>query len=149
MKALLAALCLVSQAAAAECVVLIDLGYVVSLDPPYDMFVGRQDVTLDFTAAGPAFAEVSFFTFSAMDSFEPSTLNSRTLPNGLKLHYSTVVAELGGNAAPLATLAGWLEGDVRLGVSCAAQQETPNPEWCLPVLGALRPAADGCGEEEG
>lgn len=145
MKALLSALCLVSHAAAAECVVLSDLGYVVPLDPPYEMFVGKQEVTLDLTAAGPAFGEVSVFTFSALDSFEPETLEeSKALPNGLKLHYSTVVAELGGNAAPLATLAGWLEGDVRLGVSCMSQQEIPNPEWCLMILGKLRPEADGC-----
>lgn len=148
MKALLAAFCLVGQAAAAECVVLGDLGYVVPLDLPYDKVVGEQEVTLDLTAAGLAFTEVSFFTFSALDSLEPSTLDTKALPNGLKLHYSTVVAPLGGNAGSLATLAGWLEGDIRLGVSCMSQEETPNPEWCLPILEKLRPEADGCEKKE-
>ncbi|WP_374433218.1 hypothetical protein [Tabrizicola sp.] len=157
MKALLAAFCLVGQAAAAECVVLGDLGYVVPLDLPYDKVVGEQEVTLDLTATGLAFTEVSFFTFSALDSLEPSTLDTKALPNGLKtkalpnglkLHYSTVVAPLGGNAGSLATLAGWLEGDIRLGVSCMSQEETPNPEWCLPILEKLRPEADGCEKKE-
>lgn len=148
MKALLAAFCLVGQAAAAECVVLGDLGYVVPLDLPYDKVVGEQEVTLDLTAAGLAFTEVRFFTFSALDSLEPSTLDTKALPNGLKLHYSTVVAPLGGNAGSLASLAGWLEGDIRLGVSCMSQEETPNPEWCLPILEKLRPEADGCEKKE-
>lgn len=148
MRVLAAAVFMVGNAASADCVVLGDMGYVLPLDLPYELFGSEQDVTLDFTAAGLPFSQVSFFKFPALDSFEPTLPNSKSLPNGLTLHYSTAVTPLQANSAPLATLSGWLEGEVRLSVSCMSQQEDPVPDWCLPILEKLRPEADGCEKNE-
>lgn len=100
------------------------------------------------TQARGAFTEVSFFSLAGFGTLEPSTPERATLPNGMKLYYSLGLYEPEGNAGALADLTGWLDGELPLGVGCRAQQKIPNAEWCLSLLGKLRPETEGCDANE-
>jgi hypothetical protein len=144
MRGLIAAFCLVGQGAAADCLVLGDLGYVLSVDPPHDVTAHGRFVTLDLTAASGTFTQVQFFSLAGFGTPERTAPEHVELPNGMTLYYSLGLYEPEGNAGSLADLTVWLDVVAPLGVSCWQQQKVSNPKWCLPILGHLRPAAEGC-----
>jgi hypothetical protein len=139
---------MIGHAAAADCVVLGDLGYVLPVDPPYDLRSHGLFVTVDLTEASGTFTEIGLFSLEDLVTPERSAPEYAELPNGMTVYYSLGLSEPKGSAGPIADLTGWLDADVPLGVSCWTRQEIPNPEWCLPILGQLRPEAEGCAAGE-
>ncbi|MGL5011643.1 MAG: hypothetical protein ACRC6I_17335 [Paracoccaceae bacterium] len=143
--------CLMGQPGLAEC---LDLGAFVL---PFEGEVLVQEVTgavvIDFTPGGRAASEVMLVEVRGNPTEKdvadllagfPQRFTTRA---GLTLAYETMVGEaVGSGGAEDVGLTGVLDSTPPLMVSCRTQAEYPNPEWCLPMIDALRPKAEGCGE---
>lgn len=148
-RALAAAVCLAGPAGA-ECLALGDLGYVLPVEGEVAVTEepGRPGLLLDFAPGGRAPKMIWLFSRNSIEPTGEAPPESRDLPNGLVAHYGTRVDQGEGSGGSEVMLSGWLEGDASLGVACWTQQEYPSPEWCLPILGELRPETDGCEMKE-
>jgi hypothetical protein len=143
-RGLAAALCLVGQGARADCLALPDLGYVLPVDGEVAVTVQMGLVTIDLAPGGRAPRIIALVSLAKKTEPIPEQPKHEVLPNGLTLHYSARTGEAVGSGGAEVRLAGWLEGETPLGVSCSTQGETVSPDWCLPVLGELRLEAEGC-----
>jgi hypothetical protein len=142
MKALVIAVCLMGQPALADCLILGDFALAVEEDVG---LIERADgVTVVFAPGGraPSDLALTFLTAPPEGADLPET---EVLRNGLTLRYATEVAEAGGSGGAETLLTGWLDSSPPMGVACSGQAEVPDADWCVPVLGALRPRAEGCG----
>jgi hypothetical protein len=147
MRGLVAVFCLASPAGA-ECLTLGDLGYVLPVDGEVTVTELSGEVTLDLAPGGRAPKIVRIGSLAGKDLVPDPTLDREELPNGLVAHYRTTVDEAAGSGGSEVLLSGWLEGAVPLGIGCWTQTEYGSPDWCLPILGELRPEADGCETKE-
>jgi hypothetical protein len=107
-----------------------------------DMVAMDGGLTLIFNSKGRAPSRIAFASTDHLDDTGMSEV--AVLPNGLTLHYLTEVDEAMGSGGADARLRGWVNSLPPLSVTCSAQDETPDAAWCVPVLGGLRPKADGC-----
>ena len=148
MKGLVAALCLTGQAAAADCLTLGDLGYVLPVEGDVTVTELPNEVMLDLAPGGRAPKIIRIGSLAGVDLTGASARETKVLSNGLIARYGTTVGDAAGSGGAEVFLSGWLEGDVPVSIGCMTQQEYTNPEWCLPILGELRPAANGCEAKE-
>jgi hypothetical protein len=137
-RASVVALCLTGQAASAECLPLGDLGYVLELDRPA-IAVDESGVTISSAAQTRTPSTIRLFPMA-----EASFPKHTELANGIGLSYTTDVKPADVSGGFEARLSGWFQGAPSLGVQCSTAGKDPDPEWCLPILGQIRPAQAGC-----
>jgi hypothetical protein len=107
-----------------------------------DMAEMDDGLTLIFNAEGRAPSQIVFTSTSALDDTGMSKVT--VMQNGMTLHYMTEVGGAVGSGGAETRLRGWINSLPPLAVTCEAQAETPDAAWCVPILGGLRPKADGC-----
>ena len=142
------ALCLCGQIAAAECLRIGDTGYVLPVDGEVTVTKREGSVQIDLAPGARAPQLITFYTLAGLAVEGASAPSSALLPNGLTLQYSTQTRDAEGSGGAEVMLSGWLEGGIPLAVSCETQTEYGGPEWCVPVLGTLRPVETGCENED-
>jgi hypothetical protein len=147
--ALAVGLCFLGQTAAADCVVLGDLGYVLPVEGDVNVFETENGLTLDLSPGGRGPQLIRLMSLQGMALADTDLPETELLPNGLTARYATEEDEAAGSGGAEVRLSGWLEGEEPLiGIGCFTQTEYGGPEWCLPILGELRPEAEGCEAKE-
>ena len=116
-----------------------DLGYVLKVDLPPTVTADGPEVTISYgwTTRTPS-------TIRLFPMVKASFPEQTELANGIGLSYITGVKAADVSGGFEATLSGWFQGSPSLGVQCSIAGKDPDPEWCLPILGQLRPAQAGC-----
>jgi hypothetical protein len=144
MKAWIVMFCLMGQSVSADCLIIGD--FALSVEEEVGLIEEVNGVTVLFEPDGRAPSSLTLFALGAMpDPVDgPALPETEVLPNGMTLRYSSEVDEVVGSGGAETRLNGWLDSTPALGVSCSAQAEEPNAEWCVPILGDLRPKAEGC-----
>ena len=142
MKAVVIAVCLVGQPALADCLILGD--FALAVEEEVGLVERVDGVTVVFVPDGraPSDLALTFLTAPPVGLDLPET---EVLRNGLTLRYATEVAEAVGSGGAETLLTGWLDSVPPLGVACRGQAEVPDADWCVAVLGQLRPRVEGCG----
>jgi hypothetical protein len=105
-----------------------------------------QGMQVIFNAGGRSPSVIWFYYPESLNN--TAMQHAAVLANAMTLHYSSQVDEAVGSGGAETRLSGWLTSTPPVVVSCTAQAEYPNAEWCLPIIGQLRPKDDGC-ETEG
>ncbi len=145
MRGLAACLCLIGQSVAAEtCATLGSTGLALPISEAHEVVEQGKGVVIFFEPEGRS---PRLIGIQRAEGVDPS--GGVVLANGMTLDYEARTEGAVGSGGAVAGLVGILSGTSVFGVTCSMQAEVPDAEWCLPVLGALRPAADGCGGEKG
>jgi hypothetical protein len=139
MRGIVICLCLIAGPAAADCVEFGDTGFVISVDGNFSLVErdGGAVLTLEPDGRAPRVISVG-----PVEGIEPT--DTVILQNGITLEYLTDTEDAVGSGGAAAFLMGVLGSTPPLGVTCTMQGEVPDAAWCLPVLGDLRPMAEGC-----
>jgi hypothetical protein len=145
MKAWVIAFCLMGQQGSADCLILRD--FVLSVEAEVGLIERPDGWTVVFEPDGRAPSELTLISIQRVPdpADGPVLPQSEVLGNGWTLRYAFEVDEAVGSGGAETRLSGWIDSTPPLAVSCTAQAEHPNAEWCVPILGSLRPKAEGCG----
>jgi hypothetical protein len=136
---------MIGQAAfAGDCV---NLGpFVLPVEGDVEVVEIAQGLQVIFNAGGRSPSVIAFYYPESLNN--TAMQHAAVLANAMTLHYTSQVDEAVGSGGAETRLSGWLTSTPPVVVSCTAQAEYPNAEWCLPIIGQLRPKDDGC-EKEG
>jgi hypothetical protein len=125
---------------AGDCV---NLGpFVLPVEGDVEMVEIAQGLQIIFNAGGRSPSVITFYFPQSLDT--TAMQHTAVLANAMTLHYTSQVDEAVGSGGAETRLSGWLTSTPPLIVSCTAQAEYPNAEWCLPIIGQIRPKDDGC-----
>jgi hypothetical protein len=144
MRAWVIAFGLMGQPALADCLILRD--FVLSVEEEVGLVERADGWRVVFEPDGRAPSELTLISLEGMiDPANGAVLpESEVFSNGWTLRYRVEVDEAMGSGGAETRLGGWIDSTPPLGVSCTAQAEYPDADWCLPILDRLRPKAEGC-----
>lgn len=147
MKLLAALLCLLGHPVWADCLDLTPLGLTLGVEEPVTLKQDAEGVALQFDPQGRAPRGIALIPLPAGHAYQSMDWPKHAdLGAGWTIAYASGVVEAEGSGGAEAQLQGWMSGPASLAVSCTRQGESPDPEWCLPILGQLRPIAEqSCG----
>jgi hypothetical protein len=126
--------------AAADCVEMGDTGLSLTVQGSYTVQEMDGKVALTFGANTRAPSTITL----DMNAEGVRTSETAVLENGMSLAYRTETGEAVGSGGAETVLEGIISSEPTVKVTCAMQGENPDAAWCIPVLGKLRPMADGC-----
>ncbi len=145
MKTLAIAFCLIGQPVLADCLILGD--FVLSVEEEVGLIELADGVQVVFNPEGRAPSTLTLMPLSDVSDLadDRALTESEVLGHGWTLRYAAQEDEAVGSGGAETRLRGWIDSTPPLRVACSAQSEFPDAEWCLAVLGKLRPKAEGCG----
>jgi hypothetical protein len=142
-RSLAVVICAMAQPAMGDCISFGDTGLLINVDGAYQMSERDGGATLTLEPNGRAPKVIAIGAAEVIDA-----QTTVILENGLSLAYWTDVEEAVGSGGGAAFLQGRLESAPPMNVTCMMQDESPEAEWCLPLLGQIRTMAEGCKPKE-